>query len=153
MTASVPLRMKIATVILVVAAAASACSTGDKEAAKPLPGVGSHTPGSTVPSGDNGDLQNPVGDIRALSGFTCKPVADGSWSAAGTLTNAAGARGTYLVTVSIIKTKGNTVVAQASRTITLAKGATKHFAVNRVYKNSGKGLSCAPRVVVQKGSA
>jgi hypothetical protein len=153
MTAPIPLPMKLATIVLMVTASVSACSSSGKEATKPVTSAGSPSAGATIPSGDNGALKDPVGDIKALSGFTCKPVADGSWSADGTLTNTTGDKGTYLVTVSIIKTKGNTVLAQVSRIITLEKGAKTHFAVERVYKKDGKGVSCAPRVVVQKGSA
>ncbi|MGO4257221.1 hypothetical protein [Marmoricola sp. RAF53] len=130
--------------LLAIGVSATACGGSDRAAQDPK---ARPSAASTVPSGDNGNLANPVGAIRSLSRTSCKAAADGTWAASGELTNSTADAATYLVTFSVVKTKTSEVLASRTLTRDLKPGASTAIEVKDLYTSDAKGLSCVPRVV------
>ena len=149
-----PATSRLAAVAVIASLAITGCSSdGDEEspsAKNPAKSNAKDAPQATasVPSGDNGDLEDPEGAISALSGFSCSADDDGVWSASGTVENTGGGASKFLVTVAVIKKSDSSVQGLARETVDLDEGDKQEFHMDKVHKGqSTKGLQCVPRVV------
>jgi hypothetical protein len=140
-----PGRVLVALTLLVVLGTAS-CSGGDtKDEATTSPT--SPTSTSTVPSGvEDSELEGPVGAVDMLTAVGCEPR-DGHWRATATLTNTTEVAATFEVTFAVIRTDGNAVVGERTKTYDLPAGESTDVRVARIHDGDGDGLQCVPRVL------
>lgn len=141
-------RLSVMSAVLIMALAAGGCSGDDDEDSKGSSSSTSDSPGSesSVPSGDNGDLENPVGARNDLVDFKCAKH-DGKWSASGTVKNATDDDTTYLVQVSVHSAETGTVVGSKDDTLDVKAGKKVDFDFGNIYSGDDKNLECTPRVV------
>ncbi|QSR24237.1 hypothetical protein CFH99_01185 [Nocardioides aromaticivorans] len=102
---------------------------------------------SRTPSGDNGDLTDPVGARADLTGFRCAPKGQRRWTASGTLMNPTDHEARYLVRVSVVVTETSEVIASGERDLAVPAGGSEDFAVGRLRGRTGAGVECVARVV------
>lgn len=134
-----------AAVILSLSIAGCSGDESDDSGEKPAAGE-SASADATVPSGDNGDLANPVGARSDLVDFSCKEKG-GTWSAKGTLQNSSGDEATYLVQVSVHSAKAGTVFGSKDDTIEIKAGKKSDFELDGIYAGKEKKVDCTARVV------
>lgn len=136
-----PVRAVAAAVALL---ALSSCSD-DADKSPPQTHPTPTSDSSRAPSGDNGNLNEPVGARADLRDFECD-AEGGAWSASGKLENAARKPVTYLVRVSLSDGDAGTVLGTAEHSVTVdAKGSARvKFA--EFHSGDPKG-SCVARVV------
>ncbi|WP_040167200.1 hypothetical protein [Microbacterium gorillae] len=105
-------------------------------------------PASTVPSGDNGDLTDPVGARDALVDDACAADEGGVWSGTGTIRNTGEGAVTYLVRFSVVDVTTHAVLGSGDQELTVEAGASAPVAVPAFYTQDGDAeLSCHARVV------
>lgn len=102
---------------------------------------------TSIPAGNNGHLKNPVGAISELSGFSCTKDAAGSWSASGVVSNRSTSSTGYILQVTVIEKKVDTVVGNVQKQFTVAAGHRVQIKAPNFYKSRKANLQCAPRLV------
>jgi hypothetical protein len=130
-------------VLLTGALALTGCAGNDKT-------DGSHhrsAASSTKPSGDSGDLKDPVGAIKSIKDVKCSADAHGAWSATGRVENGEGVASKYLVEFAVVKQKTSEVMGSKSKEVSVAAGKSAKIDLGNLYKGDQKGLICVPRVL------
>lgn len=103
--------------------------------------------GRRAPSGDNGNLADPVGARADLTEFRCRPRGHRRWTASGTLMNRTDHEARYLVRVSVVVTETNAVLASGERSLAVSAGGSDKFAIGRLPGRTGPETECVARVV------
>lgn len=101
----------------------------------------------SVPAGDNGNLIHPVGAISALSGFKCAADASGRWSASGVVSNASSMPAKYLLNITVIEKKVDTVLGGVQKQFTVAARHRVAIKSSNFYTSKKSNLQCLPRLV------
>lgn len=139
-TLSRPRRALVALALTAVLGTA-ACG-GDEEATTDTPSAT-----STVPSGaEDSELDQPVGAVEMLTDFACEPK-DGTWHGSAKLTNTTDAKASFEVTFTVIRTKGNAVVGEKTKTYDLAAGESTGVEVDDIHDGDQDDLQCVRRVL------
>ena len=132
--------------LTLTACSGSGDDTSDSPHKEAAPPSAPASASSKVPSGDNGKIKDPTGDIAALSDFACDKNGK-SWSATGRLENTTDGDATYLLQVSVHSASAGTVFGSAEKTFELAAGKKTKFSLDDIYSGREKKVDCTPRVV------
>lgn len=144
-THSRPRRALLALTLIAVLGTA-ACGGGDAPDASEEKAVPPSAT-STVPSGvEDSELDAPVGAVDMLSDFRCEPKGD-AWHGTAKLTNTTDAKATFEVTFTVIKTKGNAVVGEKTKTYDLTAGDSTDVRLTNIHDGDDDGLQCVRRVL------
>jgi hypothetical protein len=141
---------KTATALVLALSSFSVTACSDAEDSKGTPASGdasSASEESRTPSGDNGNLADPVGARADLTEFRCTPKGQRRWAASGTLVNETDQEARYLVRVSVIVTKTSEVIASGERDLAVPADGSEDFTVGRLRGRTGAGVECVARVV------
>lgn len=137
-------RRALLTCALITVLATTGCGgddAGDEAAAVPPEAT------STVPSGaEDSELDAPVGAVDMLTDFACEPR-DGRWQGTATLANTTDAKASFEVTFTVIRTQGNAVVGEKTKTYDLAPGESAAVKVSNIHGGGEDGLECVRRVL------
>lgn len=133
----------IAIAVVVVPLLAACGSAAAPHATRTSP---THT-AAAVPAGDNGNLIHPVGAISALSGFKCTADGTGRWSASGVVSNTAPLSSRYVLDITVIEKKVDTVVGSVHKQFTVKGGHRVEIKAPNFYTSRKSNLECLPRLV------
>lgn len=123
----------------------AACSDGtEPKDSEPHPAASSE---SHAPSGDNGDLADPVGARADLTGFRCVPKGQKRWAASGVVVNDTETASDYLIRVSVVVSGTSEVIVSREQDLAVAAGGREKFALKGLRARTGDGVECAVRVV------
>lgn len=144
-----PAAVRLVALIVAAGLGVSGCGDSDRsDGDEAVAGTSSPAADPRVPSGVQGELDDPRGALRDLEGFECAPKGQ-RWLASGTLENASAQPGSYAVTVTLVRSETSEVIARQARTFVVESGERTPFEVEfpEVDDAPKAAVQCVPRVV------